>query len=155
VTEKETCACCGAAIPPEFDSCRAMFEAVLAREYADPACGAVHLLTVDAYVLQHPEEHGPRSNAFHLMRLCRLVEQGADPRLGSKPPRVQAKSFEADYRRFPYLKPPAQRGAFTIADVIHAGNAADHVSQVRWWAVSVWEAWAEHHAWARQAAQRH
>jgi hypothetical protein len=77
------CPYCGADIPPDFETCMAAFEQVVSREYADVAYGAVHLLTVDAYALQHSEEHGPRSNAFHLMRLCRLIEHGGDPRIGA------------------------------------------------------------------------
>ena len=56
-----------------------MFNAVLERDYSDPVYGAAHLFTVDAFCLQHSEQCGPRSNAFHLMRLCWLVERGGNP----------------------------------------------------------------------------
>jgi Family of unknown function (DUF5946) len=62
-----TCGYCGAVVPDGYESRAAMFQAVLDREYSDPACGEARLFTADAHALQHSEEHGPRSNAFHLM----------------------------------------------------------------------------------------
>ena len=56
-----TCNCCGAVVLDGFDSCRAMFNAVLEREYSNPTFGEAHLFTVDAFALQHSEQHGPRS----------------------------------------------------------------------------------------------
>lgn len=53
------CRCCGALVPEDFDNCNAMFSALLEREYSDTAFGEAHLFTVDAYALQHSEEHGP------------------------------------------------------------------------------------------------
>jgi hypothetical protein len=40
----------------------------------------------------------------------------------------------------------------TIADVYGADDPQEHGERVRQWAESVWEAWASHHAWAREAA---
>ncbi len=117
---------CGANVPPGLETCRATFEQVLAREYADAAYGATHLLSVDAYALQHSEEHGPRSNAFHLMRLCILLEHGGDPRIGAGPARAKSKAWEPHYRQFPFLEPPTRRGAFTIADVYGAPDSQEH-----------------------------
>jgi len=145
---------CGAAVPSEFASCKAVFEGVCSLEYGDPAYGAVHLLTVDAYTLQHSRERGPRSNAFHLMRLCRLIEHGDNPAIGQRPPREVGKAFERDYRGFPYLAPPRQPGALTIMHVHDAVGPEDHVQRVRQYAKAVWDAWTEHHAWARQWANR-
>jgi hypothetical protein len=139
-------------VPPGFASCREVFETVITREYTDPAFGAVHLLTVDAYALQHSEDHGPRSNAFHLIRLWLLLEHGSAPGLGQGPSRVVAKAFEKHYRRFPFLDPPPDRGALTIADVYGAEGPEQHAERVRRWAASVWEAWSDHHDWAREAA---
>ena len=104
---------------------------------------------------QHSEEHGPRSNAFHLMRLCLLVEHGADPRIGAGPPRARAKAFESTLRRFPFLEPPPQRGAFTVADVFGALEPQAHAERVRQWTKSVWDAWEIHHGWARAMARRY
>jgi hypothetical protein len=143
---------CGSRVPDGFESCRAGFEEVCAREYLDPAFGAVHLLTVDAYALQHSEEHRPRSNAFHLMRLCALLERGGNPAIGQRPPRQVGKALEEDYRAFPTLAPPTDRGSQTVAEVRAAHDAKEHAERVRAWARSVWEAYRDHHQWARSAA---
>ncbi|MGH7173783.1 MAG: DUF5946 family protein [Gemmataceae bacterium] len=149
------CPYCDAEVPRGLETCAATFEQVSAREYTDAAYGAVHLLSVDAYALQHSEEHGPRSNAFHLMRLCFLLEHRGDPRIGAGPPRAKAKAFEQHYRQFPFLEPPTQRGELTIAHVYGAKDPEEHSERVRWWAKSVWEAWEPHHAWARETARRY
>lgn len=146
------CKMCGANVPEGFGSCRAVFEAVCAREYSEPGFAAVHLLTVDAYTLQHSEEHGPRSNAFHLMRLGRLLERGEDASLGHRPPREVGKAFEERYRRFPFLEPPRDRGELTVVDVHGVQQPEAYARQVRAWARAVWEAYQAHHDWARRAA---
>lgn len=148
------CGQCGAIVPRGFSSCKAVFEDVCAVEYGDVRYGAAHLMTVDAYVLQHSAEHGPRSNAFHLMRLCRLIEHGDSPAIGRRPPRAQGKAFEKDYPGLPYLPPPQEPGALTISDVYGAATPEDHARRVRRYAESVWNAWAVHHAWAREHASR-
>lgn len=144
---------CGALIAPALKSCKSVFEDVCALEYSNPAFGAVHLLTVDAYTLHHSAERGPRSNAFHLMRLCLLLEHGHSPAIGKRPPRKRSQAFEEQYRGFPYLAPPQHQGALTIMDVRGALGPDDHARRVRRYAQSVWDAWAIHHAWARQWAR--
>ncbi len=142
------CARCGANVPGGTEGCRKLFHAVLALEYGDPAYGAVHLLTVDAYALQHSEDHGPRSNAVHLLRLCMLLEHGGDPSIGQNPHWFQA---EVETRRdIPYLEPPVDRGALTVAHVHGAATPEEHGERVYRWARSVWEAYSAHHAWARR-----
>lgn len=61
------CTSCGAVVPGGTEGCRKLFGEALAREYSDPVYGAVHFLTVDAYALQHAEQHGPSTNAYHLI----------------------------------------------------------------------------------------
>jgi len=146
------CPECGAIVPDGFASCNAVFNDVCAREYGDPIWGAAHLMTVDAYVLQHSSQHGPRSNAFHLMRLCRLIEHGDNPAIGRRPPRQQGKALEKHYRSFPYLPPPSQPGSIAIVDVHGARTPQEHIERVRSYAQSVWNAWTVHHAWAREWA---
>jgi hypothetical protein len=59
---------CGAVLPKGFDSCQALYDEVCLLELSDAAYASVALLKVDVlYILQHGEDHGPRSNAFHLM----------------------------------------------------------------------------------------
>jgi hypothetical protein len=152
--ESRLCSMCGALIPDGFESCRAVFQEVCAREYTDMGFGAVHLLTVDAFCLQHCEECGPRSNAFHLMRLCNLLEGGGNPAIGQRPPRKVGKALEERIREFPALLAPPKRGSRTVADVHGAQDSGEHAKRVREWANSVWDAWESHHAWARETARR-
>ena len=147
-----TCSCCGSVLQESFESCRAMFNAVLEREYSNPAFGEAHLFTVDAFCLQHSAQCGPRSNAFHLMRLCWLLEHGGNPSI--RQVRAGGRAFynarEQDYRDFPFLEPPAIVGALTVISVLEAQNAEDHSARALAWGQSVWAAWSHHHAWARE-----
>ena len=142
------CARCGAVAPGGVEGCFALFGQVVALEYSDPAYGAVNLLSVDAHALQHPEDHGIKNNAFHLIRLCWLLEHGGDPRLGQGPRWLQVQ-FDGN-PKLPVLEPPVNRGKVTVADVCGAANPDDHAKHVYRWARSVWEAWSAHHEWARQ-----
>ena len=76
------------------NGCRRIFEGVLAKGYSDPAFGKVHLITVDAYALQHGDAHGPQSNAYHLVRLCAIVEFGASPAIGLESRRAGGKCWK-------------------------------------------------------------
>ncbi len=145
----ESCPLCGAAVAG--GACRRLFEEVLTFEYGSPGFGAVHQLTVDAYALQHCEEHRPRSNAFHLARLCMFLEHGADAGIGRQYRWLQVR-LEND-RAVPYLEPPADRGTVTIAEVHGAKTTQEHAERTRRWATSVWKAWSDYHEWARQWLQ--
>lgn len=130
------------------DGCERVFHEVLAREYSDAAFAAVHLLTVDAFVLQHPEKHGPRSNAFHLLRLLWIVEHDGNPVIGKIEPRIQ--EALKNYRDFPYLEPPSDQGALTI-QYLHAASTAEEHSKRAWeYGRTVCDAWNSHHDWARE-----
>lgn len=128
--------------------CWELFQEVLALEYSDPAYGAVNLLTVDAHALQHPEDHGIKNKAFHLIRLCWLVEHGGDPRIGQGPRWLQT-HFDG-HREPPDLEAPVDRGRVTVADVFGAGSPEEHAARVQRWASSVWQAWSAYHDWARE-----
>ena len=145
------CRCCGAVVPEEFDNCNAMFAALLEREYSDTAFGEAHLFTVDGYALQHSEEHGPRSNAFHLMRLCWLIEHDGNPSILQARQRGRAfyNAREESYRDFPFLAPPENRGELTVANVVCVKTPNEHAAKARALGESVWNAWGIHHAWAR------
>jgi len=151
-SEGEACPLCGAVPPPGVESCRAMIYSVWEREYSGPEFAAVHLLTVDGYALQHGEYFGARSNAFHLMRLCWLIELGGTERGGSS--RLHRRKFEEAYRSFPNLAPPEDRGALTVAHVCGLEDPGERARKVKEWASVVWEAWAEHRGWAREQTQR-
>ena len=77
-----------------------------------------------------------------------LLEHGGDPRMGQGPRWLQV-HFDGD-PHLPALKPPEDRGAVTVADVHGATSPQEHAARVYRWARAVWEAWREHHDWARQ-----
>ena len=133
-----------------------MFNTVLEREYSDPVFGEAHLFTVDAFALQHSEEHGPHSNAFHLMRLCWLVEHGGNAgiRQVRKGGRAFSRIREQSYREFPFLEPPALRGELTIVSVLRTETPEEHGKRARAWGESVWEAFGIHHIWARKQVEQ-
>ena len=151
-----TCSCCGSVLQESFESCRAMFNSVLEREYSNPAFGEAHLYTVDAFCLQHSAQCGPRSNAFHLMRLCWLLEHGGNPSI--RQVRAGGRAFynarEKDYRDFPFLEPPATVGDLTVVSVLEAQNAEDHNERAKAWVQYAWDAWSQHHAWAREQVRQ-
>jgi hypothetical protein len=86
------------------------------------------------------------------MRLCWLVEHGGNPstsqvkRGGGAFSDARAQS----YRHFPFLEPPASRGELTVVSVLRAQTPEAHAKCGREWGQSVWQAWAIHHAWARE-----
>jgi hypothetical protein len=147
-TTYDRCAGCGAQVPGGTEGCWKLFREILVLEYSDPAYGAVHHLTIDAHALQHTEVHGPRSNAFHLLRLCMLLEYGGEPGLGqnAKWPQTSLNG----YSPVPFLEVPQERGAVTVADVHGATSPNEHAERVYDWARSVWEAYRNYHDWARR-----
>ncbi len=142
------CTRCGACVRGGTEGCWKLYHEIVALEFSDPAYGRVHLLSVDAHALQHPEDHGVKNNPFHLASLCWMLEHNGDARTGATPRGLQ-KSF--DTPRAPVvLDPPINRGEITVADVYGAPNADEHFERVRRWSESVWNAWSAHHAWARE-----
>lgn len=130
------------------EGCRTLYHELLTLEYSHFAYGSFHLFTTDAYVLQHYEDHGPRSNAFHLLRLCWLLEHGGSPKIGGGWPPVEG--LKQAYLTFPFLEPPEDRGEVTVADMSGASGPGEYGERAWRWAESVWEAWERHHGWARQ-----
>lgn len=148
--ESETCTRCGAIVKGGTSGCHAELDEMLALHYTDPAYAAVSLLLVDAHALQHPEDHGLKNNAFHLVNLCWILEFAGSPALGRTQRRIQ-QAFNGIPEDLKELTPPApgKRGSMTIADVINANTPEDHAEKVWAWAESVWQAWVKHHEWAR------
>jgi len=125
------------------EGCRQLSMQVLAREFTDPACFAVHRLTVAAYTLQHPFSVKPHSLAIHLVALCLSLEASRPQHLiGTQTVRAAARLRAQPPGR---LQPPEHRGALTVAEVVGAESAQEHCLRVRDWAVEVWAAWQAHH----------
>lgn len=156
------CPGCGAFLPAEegpthaymrsSPACWARFGEVLAREFGGPAYFAPHQLTVDAYAAQHPggvEHRAIRSVGLHLMTLCMVLEDGADPR---KVPELHGRM--AARPAFDWLDPPSMDGRRTVADVLGATSPSEHERLVRAWATDAWRAWTPHHDTVRRWVRR-
>lgn len=133
--------------------CWAAFGELAAREFGDPAYGAVHRHTVDVYMVQHPGQHERRqrqSVALHLIGLCHWLEHGMQA--GQLNPITQ--SLASQKREWPWLQPPDAYD-ITVLDVLAATSPEQHRELVQAWAVSVWQAWSAHReivrGWAADA----
>lgn len=133
--------------------CWAAYGEVLAREYSDPQYFEIHRLTVDTFAVQHPGQPSPqsiKSVAYHLVRLCLILERGLEMEHANDAMLAITKTKE----NFTWLTPPASMGSVTVADVFGAANADEHKRLVRSWAASAWEAWSPHHlvihGWLRE-----
>lgn len=136
------CPDCGA-VPDEGETCRALFERLLAHEYAlPPAFGAVHHLTVAAYSLQHPR--GYSRDAIAMWRV--IVDESLD---GLSTPenfleRARARFSGGVRVREPGAEPPSgwpTRWPMTVADVVpppdESPTPEGHIERVRRWAESI------------------
>ncbi len=139
------CLECG--VPGDRSSCQRLFDEILAREFGDFRYGRTHRLTVDAYSLQHPGEYmrSAKSYAAHLTGMYAAIagtSREANPIVQQwlSGPVTLVRQAEP---------PPGLRGTLTVAHAHTAVDPDDHVRRVREWADSVWEAWREHHALAR------
>jgi hypothetical protein len=137
-------------------ACWALFGAVLAREFADPAYYRdVHFLTVATYAVQHPSR--PNWAAAETLSLqlitMQLATEGNLPRQDIES--ALARLATSPPRRLRWLEPPQPNGTVTVDHLLQAANAAQHRSAVRGWAANVWMAWREHHdtirGWAAEA----
>lgn len=145
---ESACPYCGA-ILGKGEKCDYLFGKLLSLEYGDPEYGAVHLLSVDCYALQHSEVHSPRSNAFHLLRLYFILYCSSSPAIGFQDKRL-SRLVRMKYRDFPDLKAPDDRGSFNVADVLKATNPQEHRRRVEQWAQAVWKAYNVHHKWVKK-----
>jgi hypothetical protein len=156
------CVGCGALVP-DIDGpthrymvaspgCWALFGEVVAREFSDFRYARVHLLTVNAYALQHPGSPSPQtihSIAIHLISLYLVFERRYELQRATKAMQ-RAASHKSQFR---WLDPPASFGAISIVEIYRAKDAARHVERVEAWARAVWNAWEAHHETVRRWAE--
>lgn len=162
--QETTCPGCGLQMPASesahYDGyinaspeCWSVFSEVLAVDYRNPVVfGQVHQLTVDAYAAQHPGgTHPDKSIDIHLAALYLMLDRNVAPERMPAIRRRLADTVES----WPHFPPPGDRGALTVFDVAMVDTPQEHVAIVRQWAVSVWEAWSEHHAGIARFVNRH
>jgi hypothetical protein len=73
----KTCPECGARQHDKRD-CQAAFDEFLAWEFSDPAFGAVHMLTVACFMIQHGR-YSDNGLAWIAQKLREALEQGVSP----------------------------------------------------------------------------
>ena len=137
-----SCPDCGAPVA-DGETCRAMFDALLALEYEFPeAFGAVHHLTVAAYQLQHPRGFSREAIRGWERLIADSLDGLATPADFLRRARYQ---FSGSTRvREPGAEPPEgwpRTWEMTVADaVVPPGSvvdAAGHVDRVTRWAESI------------------
>ena len=134
--------------------CWATFGEVLALEFGDPAYFSLHQMTVDSYAASHPgrpERQAIQAIGLHLMTLQLFIEDGID---ASEGPKLH-KRMVGHPPELAWLEPPELHGRMTVACVLEATTASEHLVRIRSWAEEVWAAWAPHHPivrdWVRQS----
>jgi len=127
------------------DACQKLFDGLGLRAFADSRYAAMRRLAVDCYACQHDRYIlSGRSLAAHLTGLAVAIEHDGAEQIND---RVQ--SWLSRTRRIQKPAVPRVRGKVTIADVAEA-SPEEYPAAVRRWAASVWHAWRDHHALARE-----
>jgi len=132
--KRPLCPECGAA-PDGGESCEERFHRCLALEFEDSAgYGAVHNLTVPAYMLQHPSRYS-REGWLESRRLLVAFLAGESPAAVRKRNRARLDSGNRPWRmtRGERISPPAgARWSRTIADVGLDDPATYRADVVEW-----------------------
>jgi hypothetical protein len=138
---RDLCEECGARIEGGTAACHELIADLTVRS-PDPRRLVVRRTAVDAYALQHPDSrcHSAKEIAEHLLRLCCTLEYDNSLEIQSG-----MSSWLRRARDLPALEPPEFRGGLTVVDANAAESIEEYIEKVRKWALSVWEAWHEHH----------
>jgi hypothetical protein len=154
---EQRCEECGLRAAAGEPDCATLRDLLLARDFEQPALYfGKHRLAVDSYCVQHSSYvRSAKSLAAHLCGLCVALERDNDQALLAGLQRWLSTNPQLD-------KPdlPMHRGELTIAHVSGIDDPVAYGVAVDEWARSAWEAYAPHHALARQwlamsaAAQR-
>lgn len=153
LVESGACQFCGASVEHGVAECLDLFGELAGLVQKERGYGTVHLYSVDAHTLQHPEVHGRLNNHVHLLSLCLMLERAASATLGTRKPAVE--KFLALGREWPPLVPPpiGERGVLTVKDIVDASDER-RPQLARRWGEEVWEAWRGHQPWARRTLDR-
>jgi hypothetical protein len=147
----DICHLCSARVNEGVKGCFELFSELCALGYTNSQYGAVTFYGVDAHALQHPEIHGKKNNAAHLLRLHWIFARGAYTQSGVVPTWWQQYLQRRDV---PRLAPPTRRGTITVTEVAGAQSPQAYADLMQQWAHNVYDAWHMHHEWARRALAR-
>jgi hypothetical protein len=147
---EERCGGCGRLVEGGTQGCQARYEALLARDYEDPAFFAVHRMFVDVYSLQHPERYcrSAKSLAAHLVGLGQILEEGIPAATGAP----ALRDWLDGSRELEKPPLPEARGEVTLGDVEGIDEPGAWRVAVQAWAISTWRAYAALHPLARRWA---
>jgi hypothetical protein len=131
----ETCALCGAVLP-EGSTCQTIFDEFLALEFADPAYGQVHFLTVACFMIQH----GGYSDEGYAWIKSTLRDYFDNNLTGPQLLRLAAEGTDNSVRNWKVKRqsdePPLPKIAWsmTVADVArNMHDAESYCEQMRQW----------------------
>jgi hypothetical protein len=131
-----TCPECGAHLLDDA-TCQSLFDSFLALEFSDPAYGAVHLLTVACFMVQHGR-YSDEALAWTEQTLRLYLEGGLTPaqirREAARQTRPGLRAWKVG--RPPGAPPPARVAwSMTIADLAaSAAHASSYCAAVERWA---------------------
>lgn len=148
---EQRCGGCGRLVDGGTEGCQARYEALLARDYEEPAFFAVHRMFVDTYSLQHPDRYcrSGKSLAAHLVGLGQILEEGISAASGG----AALRDWLDGARKLDKPPLPEARGEVTLGDVERIDEPGAWRVAVQAWAVSTWRAYAELHPLARRWAK--
>lgn len=134
INEMKTCSECGASLT-SGRSCQDYFDELLAKEYSNSEYGAVHHLSVPAYMLQHPSRLSKRGWLEMRRLLTSFIQQGKSPNEVRK---TTQKSIQNNQRDFSFTKGEAIKlgnitWTQTISD-IRMEEASTYCEDVLEWA---------------------
>lgn len=135
------CEECGAVIDGGTEACHELIAALTVRS-PDARRLVVRRTVVDAYALQHPAHccATDKEVAQHLLGLCCALEYNNSLDIYSG-----MNAWIRRARDLPTLNVPTFRSGMTIVDADAARSIEEYIERVRKWALTVWEAWHEHH----------
>jgi hypothetical protein len=141
------CPECGLRTTNAAPACAALWDQLLARDYAHPALfGRFHRMAVDAYCLQHaPYVESAKSLAAHLCGMCIALEHGNDANALR-----QLQQWLSGNPKLAKPSLPSFRGSVTIGDVYSINDPDEFGRAVETWAQSAWEAYRALHPTARE-----
>lgn len=147
ITAGTPCTECGLQTLAHEPTCAQIFDALLARDFEQPALyWQYHRLVVDAYALQHqPYVKSAKSLAAHLCGVCITFEHSNDAGLLDRLQRWLSTNP-------PIKKPelPKCRGALTISHILGIEDPVEYGRRVQAWAQSAWKAYSDLQPTARE-----